>query len=434
MKTELEDISPIKKRLKVEVLPEIVNEAREKAFHEVQKKVELPGFRVGKVPRPLIEQKFLREIQKEAIEKIVDQTLLQALTQKNVRPISAPEIEPGLWQSGGGFSYQATFEVLPEIELKEKDYKQLTLEKEEIEVKKEEIDQEITRLQQAMTQLEPLAEETSVEEGHVVIVDYKGKADGKEFKGAAAKDFPIEIGAGALLKDFEGGLKGAKQGEEKTIPFEYPKDYFNKELAGKKALFQVKVKSIRRKIVPELNDDFAKDLGNFKNMGEVREDAKKRIGLVKEADQKNDLCNQILRELAQKTKFDLPEALVHNELNHLLNELARDLQAQGEDVKKLDANELVKKLAPSAAFRVRSFLLLNKLSEVLNVQVTEEELRLKLEGLAKAWGKPLPEVKAHYEKNRLLDPLKTRMTHEKVLEIVLNQARIKVVRGKKGEK
>ncbi len=434
MKSNLEDISPVKKRLKVEVLPDIVSEARNKALQEIQKKAEMPGFRQGKVPKDILEKNFLSEIHKVTIEEIVDQTLIAACQQLNVRPISAPEIEPGLWQGNGGFSYHAAFEVLPEIKIAEKDYKGLKLEKEEVEVSKEEMEGELKHLQEAMTQLEPLPPEMVLGSGHVAILDYTGTLEGKPFKGGEAKDFPVEVGSGNLLKDFEGGLLGAKAGETRTVRFTYPADYFNKELAGKKGEFQVTVKSVRKKNVPGLDDEFAKDLGDFKSLDEVKENIKKQITANKEADRKNHLCNQALEELSNKIKFEVPQSLVYGELRHMLEEMARDMEAQGEDIKKLDVNEAVKNLTPGALFRVRTFLILHQLCEAEKVDVTDAEIEARLENIAKGARKPLPEIKAYYEKNRLIASLKTRMAHEKVLEIVLNQAKIKVVKVKKEKK
>lgn len=434
MKTELENISPVKKRLKIEVLPEIVSRAREKAIQEVQKKAQMPGFRPGKVPRKIIEEKFLHELQKFTIEHVVDETLLPALQEQNIRPVSKPEIEPGIWLPSGGFSYQALFEVMPEIPITEKDYQGLKLEKEETKVTPEEIDQELTRLQQAMTQLEPLPNETPLANGLVAVIDYEGKADGRAFNGSTAKDLTVELGAGGLLKEFEAGLTGAKAGEGKTISFDYPKDYFNKDLAGKKGEFKVKVKSVRKKNVPALDDEFAKDLGNFKTLAELRQNCEERIAQAKEAHQKDHLCDQIIRQLVEKNKFEIPGSLVMSELNHLINELARDLQAQGQDIRKLEAKEVVGRLQPSAEFRVRSFLILNKLAELLKLEVTDAELEKRLENLARQAGRPLPEIKGYYEKNRLIGALKTRMLHEKALDIVLKEAKIKVVKPKTGQK
>lgn len=434
MKTQLESLSPIKKRLKIEVLPDSVNQAREEAVAEVQKHAKLAGFRPGKVPRKIIEEKFLHELQKVTIEKIVDKTLIEALQQVNVRPVSRPEIEPGLWGAAGGFSYQAVFEVLPEIVFQEKDYQGLQLEKEEIEIQKEEIDQEIERLRGVMTQLEPLSPETPLQKGFVAIIDYQGKVDGKSFKDGEAKDFAVEVGAGGLLKDFEEGLLGAKQNEKRSITFAYPPDYFNKELAGKKGEFQVTLKSVRKKNVPELNDDFAKDLGNYKDMEAVRAELSKRLALIKEQNQKNELFDQIIKQLVEKQKFEVPDGLVENELNHLVHELAKDLASQGKEIRELNAKEVIDHLKPNAEFRVRSFLSLNSLSQTLKVDVAEAQIEERLAAVARGASRPLAEIKAYYEKNRLIGPLKTRMLHEKALEIVLNESKIKTKKAKSDKK
>ncbi|MBI4223863.1 MAG: trigger factor, partial [Deltaproteobacteria bacterium] len=418
----------------VEVLPEIVNLAREKAIQEVQKKAQMRGFRAGKVPRKIIEEKFLHELQKITIEHVVDETLLQTLQEQNIRPISRPEIEPGMWQPSGGFSYKAVFEVMPEIPTTEQDYLGLKLEKEEVKVIPEEINQELERLQQAMTQLEPLSKETPLAKGLVAILDYTGQADGKAFKDNAARDLTVELGAGGLLKEFEEGLAGARAGDAREITFNYPKDYFNKELAGKKGEFKVKIKSVRKKNVPKLDDEFAKDLGQFKTLAELRQNCEQRIAQSKEFQQRDHLFDQIIKQLVEKKKFEIPTALVMSELNHLINELARDLEAQGQDIRKLDAKEVVGRLQPNAEFRVRSFLVLNKVSELLKVEVTEAELEKKLEAVAKQAGRPVAEMKGYYEKHRLMGALKARMLHEKALENVLKTAKIKVIGFKTKEK
>jgi len=434
MKTTLEDISSIKKRLKVEVPSSVVDQARQKAINNVKKKATMPGFRQGKIPLKVVEERFGSEIQKQTVDHIIDQTLVEAFKEVNVRPVSRPEIDSGLTSASGGFSYNAVFEIFPEIELKEKDWKGMKLEKQEVNVTQEEIDQELKRLQHAMTQLEPLPESTKIAKGHVAIIDFKGLAEGKPFKGSQAKDFTVEVGAGGLLKDFEEGLKGAKAGDALQIKFTYPKDYFNKELANKKGEFEVKIKSVRKKNIPALNDDFAKDLGNFKSLAEVKTETKKKIAQSKETNQKNGLYNQIAKKLVENTKFDVPESLIQNEMQHMLNELAKDLQNQGQDIRKLDPNEMIKNMKPRAQFRVKSFLLIDKVAVLNQIQVSEQEIEHRLEMTAKGANRPLPEIKAYYEKNKLLGALQTKILHEKVLEKVLNDAKIKVVKPKKSKK
>ena len=432
MKTNLEEISPIRKKLTIEVEADIVAEARKEALSELQKQVKIEGFRPGKVPPNIIQQKLGKELEQHTVEKLVDLTLSKAFQEAKVQPISKPEIAPGLWNATGGFSYTAQFEILPEIILKES--KGLKLEKEEVQVSKEELEEEISRLQQAMTQLEPLPSGTLFAEGHVATIDFKGLIDGKSFKGSEAKDYSVELGTGSMLADFEKALKGVKSGEDRDIQFDYPKDYFNKELAGKPASFKVSVKEIRKKNVPHLDDEFAKDLGNFKTMKEVRADMEKRIAEAKESRQKGALYDQIIKQLVEKNKFDIPESLVRSELSHMLQTFAEEIKKRGQKLEDVKVEEVVKEFQPEAEFRVRGFLVLKKVAEEAKVEVTQEELDKELNAIAKGLNRPVAEVRAHYEKNNLLRSLYTRILHEKALEFVLNQAKIKTVKPKNDQK
>ena len=434
MKTTIEDVSGVKKRLKVEVDADVAAEAKILAVRELQKSAKVEGFRPGKVPSNIIEQRFAHEVQHQMIDKAVDLTLAEAIRQTNLRPISRPEIDPGLSTATGGFSYTATFDVLPEIVIKEKDYKGLKLEKTEVKVENEEMEAELKRLQQAMTQLEPTSTETVMAAGHVVTIDFKGLIEGKEYKEGEAKDFHVEVGTGSLLPEFEKAIAGLKAGEEREVKFDYPQDYFNKDLAGKKAEFKIKVKAIRKKNVPALDDEFAKDLGAFKTLKDVKEDLSKRIAAAKESQAKGLLFNEILKQLVDKTKFDVPESLVHSELGNMIQELAEEMKKRGQKVEDLNPEELIKHYKPEAEFRVRAFLVLDRVAEESKMAVSDKELEERLQAIAKGINRSFDEVKAHYEKNKLISSLKTRILHEKTLEFVLNESKIKVVKPKKEKK
>lgn len=435
MKTELNDVSSVRKVLKVGVPLDLIHEARSRALQEIQKKAKIPGFRPGKIPSNVIEQKFGKEIEEQTLENILDLSLGKALDEVKVNPISQPEFTPGIWSADGGYTYTVAFDVLPEIELK--DYKGLKLEKREVSVLGEEVDREMERLQQAMTLLEPIPKETPLTKGHVVRLDFEGMIDGKPLKEGKSKDYSAEVGTGAILADFEKGLLGAVVGEEREIQFVYPGDYFNKDLAGKEAKFKVTIKDLRKKNVPKLDDDFAKDLGSFKTIGEVREKTERRILEGKELREKQKLHDQILDQLIAKNKFDVPPSLVASELRYLLGHFAEELKERGEkieDFKEEEKKKLVEDGRGHAETRVRGFLLLDAICKDANINVTNEEVDERIDAIAKGSGKPKAEVMAHYEKSRLLPSLQTRILHEKALEFVLNQAKIKVVKPEKGSK
>ena len=429
MKTELENVSSIKRKLKVEVPAPEVGQAYQESVSKIQKKAKIKGFREGKVPPAVVEKQFAAEIQQEAMERVVQKSYPKALEELKVFPVSQPRVIPGTFSKEKEFSYTAEFEIRPEIVVK--NYKGLKLEREKVDVDPKMVEGELTRLQQQMTQLEPTPEETLSAKGHVLTVDFSGVAEGQKFEGSESKDFALELGAKGLLPDFENGLIGLKKGEKKNLKFDYPKDYFNKALAGKKAEFNVTVKDIRKKNVPVLNDDFAKDLGQYKTLVEVKADIQKRIADHLENDSKGKLFRKILEELSKSNPFEVPESMVLSELNNMIETLARDLSSQGKKLDDLNVQELYQQHQPEAEFRVRSFLLLDKISELESVLISEEEVDQFIATQAASLKRPAEEVKAYYIKNRLLDSLKLRLLHEKTLEFVLNQAKIKETNPKK---
>ncbi|MDO8527365.1 MAG: hypothetical protein Q7T03_06750 [Deltaproteobacteria bacterium] len=228
-----------------------------------------------------------------------------------------------------------------------------------------------------------------------------------------------------------------KEATDQTTPQLTLKDFLvdiAKDLAGKKADFTVKVKEIRKKNIPNLDDEFAKDLGDFKTMKEVQADMEKRIAQAKESQEKGALYNQILKQLVENTQFEIPESLIHSELSHMMQEFAHELSKRGQKIEDMDIKELVKEFQPEAENRVRSFLILDQIAQEAKIDVTEEELEGRLAVIAQSLKKPLPEIKSHYEKNHLLGSLKNRLIHEKTLEFVLNESKIRVVKAKKEKK
>ena len=363
------------------------------------------------------------------MEELVRLTYARALEEVKTTPISRPQIQPGTYLPNEAFSYTALFEIKPELTLD--GYKGLKLEKEEVVITPKEIDEELKKIQQSMTQLAPTADETVLGEGHVATLDFKGKAGGKPFKGSEAKDFQVDIGTGGILPEFEKQLHGLKKGEVKQIEFQYPKDYFNKELADQKAEFTVTLKDLRAKNVPALNDDFAKDLGNYESLAQVREAITTRLAQTKENAVKGALFQKILKELSEKNKFDIPESMVNTELSHMVEQLGHEMTQRGQKLEDLNLQEVVNHYRPEAEFRTRGFLILDKIAQLEKLEVADAEIDQFLEAQSKAAGRPKEQIRAYYEKNQLFNSLKMRLLHEKALEFVLSQAKIKGVKPKK---
>lgn len=428
--TKIEDVSPIKKKISVEIPVERIKETIEKMYEKVGKEAKLKGFRKGKVPRTVLEQYYKDDVHKEAMEQLVRDSYPEAIDKENAMPISAPYVDPGPFDVEKPFTYVATFEIRPVVDIK--GYDGLKLEKPEVSVEKKEVEDHLKMVQQQMTQLEPVADDAKAEAGMVLVVDFKGSADGEKFKGSEAKDFYVDLGAGNMLKPFEEALTGMTKNEEKEFEFDYPTDYFNKDLAGKKGKFHVKVKDLKRKLVPELNDEIAKDLGNFKTLAEVKADIEKRILELKEQNVKRILSTQVMDQLVEKHAFEIPEAMINSELQAMFEGFVRHLQQQGKKFEDtgMSVEKFIENYKKDAETRVRGFLVIDAIGDLEKITVTDEEVEARLKMIAEQSGQPLPRVRQQYESQNLLGALKIQLRHEKTVDLIIDKAKIKVKKEK----
>lgn len=238
-----------------------------------------------------------------------------------------------------------------------------------------------------------------------------------------------------MLKDFEDQLKGLKKGEFKKIEFDYPKDYFNKELAGKHAMFDVTIKEIKNKAVPELNEDFAKDMG-FKTIEEVRTDLKKRMESAAEYEAKNEMIEQAMEHLISKNDIEAPESIIMSELKGMFENFVRDLTRQGRkfEYTGMTAEQFIEKYKPVAKRRVKGLYILDSIAKTEKIEVTDEEIEAKMNSIATQINQPIDKVKEHYKTKEAHDELKYQLFNQKVLDFVISKAKIKSVKPKKAKK
>lgn len=434
LKTKLEEVSPIKKKIEVSIPVERVRDVLEKEYKRIGKDAKVKGFRKGKVPRHILEQYYAEEAGRGAMDRLVRETYPEALGKEMASPISAPYVEPGPFDKNAPFTYVATFEIRPVVEIKE--YSGLKLEHPEVTVADEEVDYQLEVVRQQMAQLEPLPGDVKSEKGMVLIIDFKGTADGKPFKGSEAKDFMVELGMGNMLPQLEDALTGMGKGEQKDFELDYPADYFNKDLAGKRGKFYVEVKDIKKKLTPELNDEFAKDLGEFKTLAEVKANIEMRILATKEQEVKRILSSQVLTQMAEKHPFEIPESMVNMELKSMFESLVRHLAAQNKKFEDtgMSLEGFVERYRKEAETRVRSFLIVDAIAELEKVGVSDEEVEEHLKLIAQQVGQPLPKVRQQYESKNLVEGLRIQIRHEKTMDIIIDKAKIKVKKAKKDKK
>lgn len=424
MKTQVTDVTTVKKKIHVEVPADKVNAAFEKAFEKVQKNASLKGFRKGKVPKDMLEKHYHAELAQEALEEVLQDSYMAAMQTENLIPISRPDITPGKLAKDAIFSYDATFEIRPDVKVK--DYAGIKLKGESVEVKNEEVDAELKRLQELFAQLQPPLEGAGANRDSVVTVDYIGKVDGKEFPGNTASDFVIDIPAGNLMPQFAEKLIGATIGEVREFEIDYPADYFNKELAGKKGQFSVTVKDIKTKILPEINDEFAKDVAKGGTLLELRQMIRKDIEMAKDRARRRVLGQQALDHLVEKDPFEIPTSLQMLELRSLFEQFQHHLQQQQQTLEAvgMTPEKFIQEYSDVAARRVRGYLILDAIAEAESVTVSDEDLENFFQGLAAQLGEPITKIRAHYDENDRKNALKVKILQEKTLDFVIDKAKI----------
>ncbi len=431
MKTTLENLSPIKKKLTVDLPVEKVAAAIEKAYVEVQKKAKMKGFREGKVPRNLIELHFKSNVEDAAIEELVQTSIVDAIKAEAQNPVSRPEITVGEFNAFGPFSYSATFEINPVVEAK--GYTSLTLEKTERNITDDLVDRRLEAIRKSMTQLAPAADDQGVEKGFIAFIDFNGTADGKEFKGSKADNFILDVGEGNLLPVFEEKIFGLKKGEQRHVEFDYPKDYFNTEVAGKHGVFDVTVKDIKKKVLPELNDDFAKDMGPYKTLDEVKADIRKRMEDAVAFEAKTELANHAMELIVDKHEFEVPEVLVMEELKLMFQQFVRQLSASGRKFEDtgIKPEQFIEQYKPVAEKRVKGYFILDAIAKAENIAATDEDVEAKIKLFAENSRQPIEKVREFYGTEENKNLLKTDILHEKVLDFVVSKAKVKAKKAKK---
>jgi trigger factor len=421
MRSAVENISTVKKKITIEVPQDDVAKEREKAVAKVAKKAKLPGFRPGKAPRSVVERHYGEDIQADVMNKLIADAYFQAVQEHKISPVDLPEISDVSLDKGSPLSFSATVEVRPNIELGT--YDGIEVKEEPLTVSDEELEQTINRLREMYAQLE-VVEGRPAEKGDSIIIDFEGFREGKSIAGAKASDHMLTLGSGNLIPGFEDQLVGVNKGEAKEISVSFPADYTNKDLAGKNAMFKVMVKEIKRAVMPEVNDDFAKDIGNHNTVEELRARVKEDLEARKRDELASAQREELLSKLVDAHTFDVPPGMVERELQAMMKQQAVRLARQGMDVKSFDAEKYREERLPLAERRVKGLLILDAVADREKVTVIDEELTAELQVLSRKSGQPVETIKKYYESREGgMDNLRSSLIQEKTLTLLLSRAK-----------
>lgn len=409
--------------LKVEVPQEQVEQAIAKAYVNTRKDYSLPGFRKGKVPRNILEKRFGIEIfYEEAANILVQDTYPKVIEEQKLDPVDHPDITVDQLDSEQPFVYTATVTVRPELKLGK--YKGLKIAKEEKSVSDEDVEAEITALQNSKARLIALDADGVAAQNDQVIIDFIGRLDGVEFEGGTGTNYPLALGSGSFVPGFEEQLIGAKQGETVLVKLTMPQEYHSEELAGKDVEFEVSIKEIKRKALPALDDDFAKEVGDYETFAALKDFIKERLEdrARQEADDK--LRNDVLEAVREQAEVDIPEVMIENETDAMLRQMENRFAQQGlkfEDFlsysgKTLD--DIKAEMRLGAEKNVKTELLLDTVSKVENISVEEAELAKEIAQLAEAYGQEEKAVRSALEKNGQLEAIEQVVRHRKTLDFL----------------
>jgi trigger factor len=427
MRVSVEEITPIKKKMNVEVPEDQVIKEVDSFYRDLSQKAKIKGFRPGKVPRNILERHFKDYVKAEVIQKLIQESYPQALSEAKLHPVSNPLIDPGEMEGGKPFQYVATIETKPEIKLE--GYIGLKIEGKKEGVKDEEVEERLKNLQNIHAQLKTVSDPRPVQSGDFVILDYEASMENKPLDEGKATDFTVEVGSGRFIPDLEEKLVGLKPDEEKEIEVSFPDDYGYKRWAGKTLSFHVKIKEVKEKILPTLDDEFAKDLGDYSSLDDLRLKLREEIEKEKKVILERQLKDQMVEQLLQANSFEVPESLVEEQTRTLVSDTKMRLASQGVDFKNLGVSEekLKGDYREMAQKQVRTFLILEKIADQEGITVTDAEAEDRLREISEKIHQKFDAVKRYYEKNGLIPEVKAGIMSEKILNFLLEKANVNYV-------
>ena len=409
--------------LTIEVSAEEVNKALDKAFKKIVVKINEPGFRKGKMPRPLFEKKYgVEALYQDALEIIIPDAYSNAIDEAGIEPVDYPEIAgTETFEKGKDFTFTATVTVKPEPKLGE--YKGLEVTKLSTEVTDEEVEEQIQAQLARKAELE-IKGDGAVEEGDTAVIDFEGFLGEEAFEGGKGEDYALEIGSGSFIPGFEEQLVGVKAGESKDVVVTFPEEYHAAELAGKEATFKVTVKEIKTKVLPELNDEFAKEIDpEVESLDALRAKLKEQAAEQKKAEAEGTLRDELVEKAAENAEMEIPQGMINTELDRMVQEFGQRLQMQGMNLELYfqfsgqSEDALREQMTPDAENRVRVALTLEAIAEAENVQVTEEDITAELDTMATQFGMTVDQIKTALGGTTILEnDIKTKKTVELLVE------------------
>ena len=414
-------------KLEITVEAEKFENAMKKVYFQNAKYFNIPGFRKGKAPMNIVEKYYGAQIfYEDAFNEVATEAYEEELTENKIDVVSRPEVDIAQMEKGKDLIFTAVVQTKPEVKLGK--YKGIEIQKIEYKVDKKDVDHELEHMQEHNSRLVTV-DDRPLENGDTATIDFEGFVDGVAFEGGKAEGHELEIGSGTFIPGFEEQLIGMELENEKEIKVTFPKEYHSEELAGKDATFKVKLHDIKKKELPELDDEFAKDVSEFDTLEELKKSIKDRMEKDNEQRQKYETEDAVIKAVCENVKVDIPSGMIENETEDMLRNVESRLSYQG---LKLDqylkmmgktAEEVKKEYEPQAIEAIKSRLMLEAVIKAEKIEATEDEITEKVKEMAKNYGKS--DDKEFMENENVRNYIKSGVESEKALEFLVKNAKIK---------
>ena len=405
-----------------------VNAGFKKAVQKIANQVNIPGFRKGKAPRAIIEMHYGKEaVKQEAFEEVANKAYSEALEQEKLIPVSDPKVEESTFEEGKDMELTIKVTLKPEPELGE--YKGLHVDKKEVEVTDEQVDAQIKDMMGRDAKMVVAEEGAVIEKGDFAIIDFAGTVDGEPFSGGEGKGYPLEVGSNSFIPGFEDQLVGLSKGDSTDVEVTFPEDYFVKDLAGKEAIFKVNIQDVKRKELPELNDEYVASKTDFKTVEELRANYKERMQKAAEANAKAEYEHELIDLAVANAKFSVPEIMIEDKISQMVEEMKMSLESRkmsldmymqytGLDMAKIRENQ-----RPVAEENVKTDLVLDAIAKAEDIQVDMADVDAEIAAISAQHGASPEEVKKIIKGNGTMGLLLANILRRKAAHVVIDSAK-----------
>jgi len=435
MKVNVEDVSSVKKVLHIEIPQKTVASEVDSAYRDVKKNAKVKGFRPGKAPRSVLERLYKKDVQADVSSKLIQTSFTEAIKETELKIISSPKVDPPELDATQAYAYDATVEVKPELE--DLAIKGLALKRTNYKAGDEEIEAQLSMLQKNMAKKVKIEEDRPVQADDFVLVDYEGFKEGKPFEETSkTENFTLKIGDAHISKDFDDNLIGKKAGDSIDFDVTFPEDYHNEKLKNLTIQFHVDLAEIRKEELPELDDAFAKSMGQFETLEDLKNVIKDNLTQGYEKRIEQELNEQIFKDIIGKIDFELPESMIEYELENIIADTERRLTYQNTSMEKVGLSRelLQEQYRETAEQQVRRQIILGKVIEQETLELTDEELETGYAEMALNFTQPVDKIKSFYDQNKdRLDFFKHALLEKKAIKLIIDNSDVEDVEPEKIE-